>query len=699
MRGFFEPESVAVVGVSNSLDNLGWLISANLRTFGYSGAVHEVGPKGGSIFGRPIYRSLQEIPDPVDLAVLLTPAPVVPEILEECGRLGIRRVVIESGGFEEYGEEGRRLSARVQEVAARHQIRFIGPNCLGVFNCRSGLATTFGPLEPAIRAGGVSVLSQSGGVMISILNALTSEGLGVAKLVSMGNKLDVDENDLLEYLIDDPETQVICMYLEGISEGRRLMELARRADKPILVHKSNIGTAAGRIAASHTAALAADDRVVDVALRQAGIARFRSTGTLVHYLKALALPPMRGSRVAVLSRSGGHAVIAADECERNGLDLVLLPQAFLDAAQQRLRANVVRLTNPMDLGDLFDLDVYRDLAEATLTMDEVDGMVFMHTYVSGPEGAGSEVLFRRLHVLSEQADKPVAVHPDTSAAEVSRLKVVLPGPVFDEPSEAVQALALRRDFGRDAAPDAGRPNGPADRSRVEEVLARCRAEGRHLLLSEALAVAAAYGVPVAAGRLATDEEEAVAAAAEVGYPVALKVVGPDLSHKSDVGGVRLDLVGEAAVRAAYGEMMSAVGARAPGAAVRGALVQPMVPGGRDLIIGARFDPDFGHVVLAGMGGIFVEVLGDAALRVAPFGRATAEAMLRELRAYRVLEGVRGQRPADLPALVEVIGAVTRLVTDFPEIREIDLNPVRVMEAGEGCLALDARMLLGLPPPG
>ena len=699
MRGFFEPKSVAVVGVSNSLDNLGWLISANLQTFGYGGSIYEVGPKGGSVFGRPIYRSLTEIPDPIDLAVLLTPAPVVPDLLEECGRLGIRRVVIESGGFDEFGEEGLRLADRVREVAGRHQIRFIGPNCLGVFNAHSGLATPFGPLEPGIRPGGISVLSQSGGVMMTILNALTSEGLGVSKMVSMGNKLDVDENDLLEFLIEDPETTAICMYLEGISGGRRLLDLARRAEKPIIVHKSNTGAAAHRIAASHTAALAADDRVVDGAFRQVGIARVRGIRAMMHYLKALSLPPMRGSGVAVLSRSGGDAVIAADECERLGLELVDLPQDFLDQAQGRLRANVIRLTNPMDLGDIFDLDVYHDLAEATLAMDQVDGMVFMNTYVGGPEGSGAEVLFRQMHHLSERTGKPVAAHADTSEAEVSRLKKVLPGPIFDEPAAAVQALVLRRDHRRDVSADTGRPDGPADRPLVEEVLARCRGEGRHLLLPEALAVAAAYGVPVAAGRPAADEGETVAAAAEVGYPVALKVVGRDLSHKSDVGGVRLDLGGEAALREAYREMIATVAARAPGASIGGVLVQPMAPAGRDMIIGARFDPDFGHVVLAGMGGIFVEVLGDAALRVAPFGSATAEAMLRELRAYRLLEGVRGQAPADVPALVEVVGAVTRLVTDFPEIREIDLNPVRVMDAGEGCLALDARMLLGLPPSG
>jgi acetyltransferase len=392
-------------------------------------------------------------------------------------------------------------------------------------------------------------------------------------------------------------------------------------------------------------------------------------------------------------------VIAADECERNGLELVELPQDFLDRAQARLRANVIRLTNPMDLGDLFDLDIYRDLAQDTLAMEQVDGMVFMHTYVSGPEGSGAEVFFRKLHELSMQAGKPVAMHPDTSSEEVSRLKKVLPGPVFDEPSQAVQALALRRDFRRGVMPDGARPEGPADRAVVEGVLARCRAEGRHLLLPEALAVASAYGVPVVAGSPAADEAEAARVAAGVGYPAALKVVGPDLSHKSDAGGVRLGLADEAAVRRAYRQMLATVAERAPGAKVAGVLVQPMAGEGRDMIIGARYDPDFGHVVLAGLGGVLVEVLGDVALRVAPFGRATAEAMLRELRGFRLLEGVRGEAPVDLPALVAVIGAVTRLVSDFPEIREIDLNPVRVMAAGEGCLALDARMLLGVPPAG
>jgi acetate---CoA ligase (ADP-forming) len=694
MRGFFEPETVAVIGVSNSLDNLAARISLNLHQFGFKGTVYEVGPKGGTLFNRPIYPSLADVPGRVDLAVVLTPAAVVPEIMEECGRKGVRRVVVEAGGFSEFGEEGRRLAAQLKEVAARWGIRFIGPNGLGVINRRLGLATAFGMLDPGVAAGGISVLSQSGGVMMGILNTLRSERLGIAKTVSMGNKLDVDENDLLEYLIDDAETRVICMYLEGISNGRRLLEVARRATKPILMQKSNTGSAGGRIASSHTAALAADDRVVDAALRQAGIARFRTTEAMVQYLKVLALPPLRGNRLVVLSRSGGHAVITADECELHGFELPPLPEAFLEEAQQAFRAKVMRLTNPLDLGDLFDLDVYAALAQGVLAMPEVDGVVLLHIYEAGFEGSRSEQLFRRLHEISQGADKPLAVCANTAAAEITRLKGVLPGPIFDEPSDVVQALALRRDQGRATVAPAERPQGPADAARVRAILHKCRAEGRDPRLPEALEVAAAYGVPVAAGQVAESPAAAAAAAEALGFPVALKAVGAGLSHKSDLGGVRLGLGDAAGVAAAFSEMQTVVAARAPGAAMTGVLVQPMALAGHDLIVGASLDPTFGHVVLVGLGGIFVELLGDAALRVAPFGRETAEAMLRDLKVFPIFEGRRGQAPSDLPAFVAVIGAVNRLVADFPEIVELDLNPVRVHESGGGCRALDARIHLG-----
>jgi acetyltransferase len=690
---FFNPETVAVVGVSEKPDNLGRVISGNLQSFGFRGIVYEVGPTGGTLYGRRIYRAVADIPDRVDLAVLLVPARVVPDVLAECGRKGIRHVIIETAGFSETGPEGAELEARVTAIAGEHGIRFVGPNCIGLVNRHAGLSTAFVTLDPNLHPGGTSVITQSGGVGISILNMLASEGGGLAKMISVGNKVDVDENDVLEYLIDDPETEIITMYLEGIRDGKRLMDLARSTDKPILIHKSNIGEAARGIASSHTAALSADDAVVDAALRQAGIARFRDSETLVHYLKALALPPMRGNRVAVLSRSGGHAVIAADACEIEGLELAELPRAFLDEAQTHLRANVISLTNPMDLGDLFDLDVYERLADGTLQMDGVDGMVFMHTYMVGPDGDRSQRLFERLHEMSIETNQPVAVHADTVASEVSRLKQVLPGPVFQEPSDAVRALALLRDYWRAEVPDPVRPDGPADAASVRAILDTCRAEGRDPLLQEAMAIASAYGVPVVECRLAADEEEAVAAAAELGLPAVLKVVSPEMSHKSDFGGVQLNLRSEEGVRAAYRDMIAAVTERAPGSHVYGAMVQPMLRGGRDLIVGARLDPNFGHVVLVGMGGVFVEVFRDAAIRVAPFPKTTADAMLRELKVWPVLEGVRGQEASDVDALSDAILAVARLVTDFPEIAELDLNPIRVLARGSGCLALDARMSL------
>jgi len=693
VKRFFEPETVAVIGVSGSETNLGRHISANLQQFGFTGIVYEVGPRGGTIFGRRIFRAVADIPDHVDVAIVLTPARTVPEILEECGRKGIRRVVVESAGFDETGEEGRRLGEQVKEVAAEWGIRFVGPNCIGIVNRHNGLATAFVSLDPSLKPGGVSLITQSGGVGMSMLNVLASEGGGLAKMVSVGNKLDIDENDLLEYLIEDPDTEIICMYLEGISDGRRLMELARSTHKPILVHKSNIGTAARRIAGSHTAALSSDDAVVDAALRQVGIARFRDTETLVHYLKALALPTMRGNRLAVLSRSGGHAVIAADESELTGLRLAEFPQEFLDEVQGKLRANVVNLTNPMDLGDLFDLNLYGEIAERTLAMDNVDGMVFMHTYMAGPEREPSRQLFERLHALSLRENKPVAVLADTVAEEVSRLKQVLPGPIFSEPSDAVRAVALLHEMAHAEVRPQARPDGPADPEAVRRILDRCREGDRDPLLQEAMAIVSAYGVPVIEGRFVADEESAVEAARELGLPVVLKVVSAEISHKSDFGGVQLNLRSEEGVRAAYREMMAAVSARADGAHIEGALVQPMLRGGRELIVGARLDRNFGHAVLVGMGGVFVEVLRDTAMRIAPFCADTALEMVQELRVFPILEGVRGQEPSDVGALVASILAVTRLVTDFPEIGELDLNPIRVLAPGDGCRVLDTRIHL------
>ncbi len=694
MREFFYPRSVAVVGVSERPDNLARAIVKNLERFEFDGIVYLVGPRGGTAFGRRIFKSISDIPDRVDLAVILTPAQVVPDIVEECGAKGITRVVIESAGFGEFGQEGEALEARLVEAARRHDIRFIGPNGIGVMNFDNGLVVPFTPLENGYTRGGVSIIAQSGGVGIGYLHLLASENLGVAKVVSMGNKLDVDENDLLEYLLEDDATEIICLYLEGISDGRRLMELARLAKKPILLHKSNIGELSRTIAASHTAALSSDDTVVDAALRQVGIARFRDSETLLDYLKMLPMPRLDGDRLAVVSRSGGHAVIAADACERAGFRLAEFPDRFVREVEKHFRAHVIRLTNPLDLGDLFDYDIYARIARETLAQPSVDGLVFLHTYISKTEGLASKELFHTLAELPQEFDKPVVTCVATDAQELSRVRREYRLPVFSDPQSAINALALARDFRHDMEHECPvTPELEVNRARVEAILSRCREAGRDPLLLEALEILEAYGLPVITSQLVQDTQEAVEAARGIGYPVILKIVSEQISHKSDLGGVQLNLRNDEGVRNAFAEITERVQAAAPGAQIRGALVQPMAKPGFELIVGGRQDPSFGPVVLVGMGGIFAEIFHEVSQRIAPFSRVEALRMVDDLRAAPVLQGARGQRKRDVEAAAEVLLRLSRLLLDFPEIAELDVNPFRLFPEGEGGLSLDGRIVL------
>ena len=696
MRGFFEPRSVAVVGVSDREDNLGRSIVKNLNEFSFEGMVYLVGHRGGVQFGRRIYKSVADIPDQVDLAVIITPARTVPGILEECGAKGIKRAVIESAGFGEYKEEGKLLEQQLKEVAKKYDMRFVGPNCIGVINLHNGLVVPFPPFKDTYVRGGISLISQSGGVGISYLTLMASESIGVAKFASVGNKLDVDENDLLEYFLEDEATEIICMYLEGISDGKRLMEIARRSDKPILLHKSNIGGLSEAIASSHTAALTDDDAVVDAALKQCGIARFRESETLLNYLKILPMPRLKGNKLAVVSRSGGHAVMAADACELAGFELAPFDPKFVAEIENHFRASVIKLSNPLDLGDLFDTEMYIKIARRTLAEDSVDALVFLHTYVSATEGAHSRYLLETLARLSAEYGKPVVPCVATDAEEQSRLRRELKHPLFVEPQHAIDALALARDFkhgGEEQAPELPRTLHQVNPARVAEICSRCKGEGRNPALRESLEVLAAYGLPVCPDRVVESEDGAVEAFREFAQPVAMKIISEQVSHKSDIGGVQLNLRTEGAVRNAYAEIMDRVQEHAPDAKIHSVLIQPMAQPGRELILGGKQDQQFGPVVLVGIGGIFVEVFKDVSQRIAPFSRDAARRMIDELAGSPILKGARGQKPADLEAVTDAILCVSRLMIENPQISELDINPFRVMPVGNGAVALDARIVL------
>lgn len=696
LQKIFYAPSVAVIGVSSAPDNMGRGIIFNLTEFGYQGIIYQVGPKGGVFAGRRIYKSVLDVPDQIELAVILTPAHTIPGILEECGQKGIHQAIIESAGFREYGEEGRKIEEEILRVAAKWQIRFVGPNCIGVINMENGLSTPFPPLRRIVRPGDISLISQSGGVGISVLNLMANEGLGLNKFVSAGNMLDIRTEEFLEYFVADAGTKYIFLYLEGIQDGRRLMEIARRSDKPIVAFKANIGQISKSIASSHTASLSSNDRVVEAAFRQCGIIRVHDATTLGNDLKILRLPLMRGDNLAVISRSGGHAVIAADACEMSGFKLAPFPQEFLKEIERHFRASVIKLTNPLDLGDLFDLEIYLKIIDRTLAQLEVDGLIFLHTYNAAMEGQKSRELFLQIIELSQKYDKPVALYVSTEDAEVNYLKRNLNYPVFTQIVETVRALKINRAYYIEKERRRKLEEIPVyqvNKDLVASLLKRAYQEKRDLLLPETGELLQAYGIPMVRGLTASTAEEAVHAAREIGFPVVMKVISKEISHKSDVGGVQLNLRSSEGVQGAYGDMHTRLQRNFPGAKIEGMLIQPMITGGRELIVGGRQDEQFGPVVLVGWGGIFVEIFGEFSVRIAPISRSQATEMIEELRGAAILRGIRGDKPANVQAVAEIILRISQLLNDFPEIQEIDLNPLRVFAAQEGCLALDGRVIL------
>jgi len=684
----FYPKNVAIVGVSPDKTNLGKNIVGNLLAFGYEGEILSIGLRGGVVFGQRIYPSLLDIDHPVDLAVLLTPAKTVPGLLEQCGKKGIKNVVIESGGFSEMGEDGLPLEKACLEVAEKYHIRFIGPNGIGVTNLENGLALPFMPLNRALSLGPVSILAQSGGVGLSYLGFLIEEDIGINKFVSMGNKLNVDENDLLSYLMEDEGTKIILIYLEGFRDGRRFVEIASRSNKPILVHKSNRFKASANIAHSHTAALFTDDQLVDHALEQANCVRVNTMDDAIDYVKILTLPPLKGNRLAVVSRSGGHAVIAADACAHYGFELPPFPKDFLERIESHFRAKVIRLQNPLDLGDLFDLVFYENIVEEMLKRDDVDGVLLGHGYRRGFEQADSRLLIQKVNQLVDRYQKPVAVVIFTEAVEIDYLRRHSKIPIFTAPENAMRAFHLSHRWtskSRKLPPE--KPAMNIQGNRVAEIMQG--AEGRFFLsLAESMELIKAYGFSLPDYRLASSPDQAVAAWRALGGPVALKINRPHVSHKTDQGGILLDLNSEEKIAKGFVTMKEKIGAGDVEV-----MVQSMVEQGREVILGGRQDAVFGPVLMFGLGGIFVEALGDVIWRVAPIHRSDARAMTNGIRGSKILSGIRGEKPSDLEALEDFLLQLSRLLVDFPSIREIDINPVKVMTAGQGAMALDARVIL------
>jgi acetyltransferase len=502
----------------------------------------------------------------------------------------------------------------------------------------------------------------------------------------MGNKLDLDEIDYLKYFIQDPQTEIIGIYLESIRRGRELLETARSTSKPIILHKANIGEASKEIAKLHTGALANDDQVVDAALKQADIIRARDFRSFINAVKVLSLPPMKGNDLVILSRSGGIAIVAADSAERYGFRLFPMKKSFQDRIHSYFRAKVIQPTNPLDLGDLFDFDLYTKILEHVLRIKAVDGIIFQHAAV-GEEMQPSRKLIHAAKELSFRYQKPVAFCYLTEEEELAYIKRAFDYPIFIEPEDALSALAISREHHRKQKISREKPPSySVDRSHVKRLIHKAKKEKRDPVLPEAFEVLQAYGIPVADYQVVHQKEDLKKAINKIKGQVALKVISSEISHKSDVGGVILNVDDLKKAEGAYDHLK-----KLDRGSPSGILIQKMVSDGKEVILGAKRDPSFGPIVLFGLGGIYVEVLKESSLRVAPINRPEAEEMISELKTASILKGIRGERPLDIKALAQNLLRLSQLMMDFPEVEGIDINPVKVLE--KGAVAVDARILL------
>lgn len=694
MQRFYYPQNVAVVGVSESPTNLGRGIILNMRQAGFQGKIFPLGIRGGTVYGLPIYTRIEHLPEPPDLVVILTPARFVPGLVADCGALGITRIVVESGGFSELGSEGKALEEEIISHIERYNIRLIGPNGLGLINMEIGLSLPFSQITPVPRRGNVSVIAQSGGVGMHVIAWMTKEGLGLNKFLSLGNKLNVKENEALAYFLEDPGTEMIYLYLEGLEDGRELLEVAKRAVKPIFLQMPNVVSETSKIAMSHTASLATDEKVVDAACRQGNIFRVLRQYDFLNAAKMVGQSPVKGNRLVILSRSGGEAVVGAYACKRYSFTLPPLAPDLADFIHERSRSQIIKPGNPIDLGDIFDFQVYSQVMDHLCQDPEVDAVLLNYGPVYDPERQEAREMTQHFIKRSRESGKPLAISVCATLEEEDFFREDLGVPVFHFPGDAVRALAYSRDFALRPAPD----DPAADELDFDEKelagLLNIAGGGGFLPMPQALSLLEAAGLPVAGWRTAADSETAIQAASHLGFPVVLKLSAPSLVHKTEAGGVLLNVEGPPEVAQGYRRLAELAAQHLlPGEAWE-VVVMKQVSGGEEVLLGARRDQAFGPLVACGAGGILTEILEDVALRVAPISPREARRQILETRIGRILEGVRGRPAADLEALSRALSVLSHLMARFPHLQEVDLNPVRVFPGGQGILALDVRVRVG-----
>jgi len=682
LEGFFNPKGVVIFGVSTKKENLAKNILGNLIEFRFGGPIFLVGKEEGYLFGHRIITNPKEIPEGDFLAMVLTPARTVPSILEICGNKGIRFVVVQSGGFRELGAEGERLESAMSEVAKKYGIRFIGPNCLGILSPMSRLGCVFMPVKDYWRHGGVSVAAQSGGVGVTYLYQLASENIGLSRFASIGNKNDIDEIDFLRMFSVDESTKAIVLYLESITDGRRFYETLKAQQKPVIIQKANRTSLSKEIAYSHTAALTTDDRIVDAAIKQAGAQRVYSMGQMAAYLKALLMPPCKGNNLAIIARSGGHAVLAADAAADAGFCLPPYPPEYIASVPSSFASDVIKRTNPLDLGDLYDFDAYARILEGACRLKGFDAVLMVHEYFAIIEGEESRKLVAKAKELAQKYEKPVALVLVTDERESAYLKRAYDYPFFTSIEDALWALgAVRRHFETKERKDQPFLFDKETSERLRKLVR----EHMHdmalgLFLCKEMGLCMPDFVLVKSAKDITEKLQ---------FPVAVKALTRKAVHKSEHGALLLGVKDGAELENAVAQLERRFAPFEEGEHI---LVQSMVPKGSEWIVGGMQDPLFGPVVMVGAGGIFVEVLKDTSIRLAPISKQDASEMLHSLKSAPLLEGIRGIEKVNKDALCDVLIRLSALLCACEQIKEIDLNPCIATQ--DKVFVVDARIKVG-----
>jgi acetate---CoA ligase (ADP-forming) len=701
LRPFFRPQAVAVIGASRDPASIGHRILQALVDNRFHGPVYPVNPKAATLAGLRTYASARELPDAVDLAVIAVPRAAVFDVVDDCAARSVKALVVITAGFAEVNDEGRELQRKLVDKVRGYGMRLVGPNCMGLINAdpRVRLNASFSPIYPL--AGRVAMSSQSGALGLAILAAARRMHLGMSTFVSVGNKADVSGNDLLQYWEDDDGTDVILLYLESFGNPRRFARLARRVSrrKSIVVMKAGRTGAGKRAAGSHTAALAASDVAVDALFHQAGVIRAETLEEMFDLAAALSAQPLpRGRRVAIVTNAGGPGILCADACEAGGL---LVPE--LSAATRARLATILPaaagLSNPVDMIASASPEHYRHVIQTVLGDAAIDALIVIHI----PVGlAATEAITQALlegvaeaRAAGETGKPVVACLMDEEGARAQLVSEKERIPTYVFPEAAARVLSKTAAYAEWRAqppgmiPDFGDMDFHSARTICLEALAQ-RGPG-WLSVAETRALLVALRLPVASGAIATTAEEAAQIAKELGFPVAVKLASHRLVHKTGLGGVRLNLSDAAAVRRAYEEIRERLARDNNLDAMEGVLVQPMIAGGVEVMVGVTQDPQFGPLIAFGLGGIHVEILGDVCFRITPLTDGDAREMVQSIRGYRLLKGYRGHPAVDVEALHEVLLRVSRLVEEIPEISELDLNPIFALPPGEECRIVDARI--------